>query len=552
MARHSRLSSVVLRVLSGAAQGSAFVFSGLTRPALVFGEGKIEEKAMNTKKRRIGIWQWGLTLILVLALAGPAAAAPTWLQLNPTPDSVYGSPPGLHEHSAVYNPTNNRMIIFAGNTWGGGLYNDVWVLTNADGLGGTPAWIKLNPSTPNGVPAPRMRQAAVYDQANNRMIIHGGHTMPGYNESYVNDTWILTNADGTGGDPVWIPLTTTGPAPVRANHKAAYDAANNRLIFGGGVDGSQTYDDVFVLTNANGLGGESASWINVNPAGSLPTWGNFGPSFGADAVGYDPASNTLVELALYVVYSSNSTTNPLRVLNLTGTPAWTDLTVSSASPSLRTSETGVYDPARNRMVIFGGSLYVSPGGFLNETWRLDHANGQGGTPQWSQLNPAGALPPARGALPSIYNPASDRMIVFGGVSWFPVITYNDVWVLTEAMGPPPVLNVSIDIKPGSEVNSINPGSQGKIAVAILSTPDFYAPEKVDLSSLTFGHTGNESSLAFCTIEDVNGDGVADVVGHFDTQATAFQKGDTQGILKGQTVDNIPISGSDSVRIVPGK
>jgi probable HAF family extracellular repeat protein len=118
--------------------------------------------------------------------------------------------------------------------------------------------------------------------------------------------------------------------------------------------------------------------------------------------------------------------------------------------------------------------------------------------------------------------------------------------------PAALINVTIDIKPGSADNPINPKSNGKIPVAILSTLGFYAPDRVDLSSLTFGHTGNEASLAFCTIEDVNGDGVADVVGHFYTQATGFKAGDTQGILKGKTVDGIPISGSDAVRIVPGK
>ena len=117
---------------------------------------------------------------------------------------------------------------------------------------------------------------------------------------------------------------------------------------------------------------------------------------------------------------------------------------------------------------------------------------------------------------------------------------------------PMEIAVSIDIKPGSFPNSINPKSQGKIPVAILSTPDFIAPEQADLGSLTFGRTGDEDSLAFCTIEDVNADGVADVVGHFYTQAAGFQKGDVTGKLKGKTTEGLDFSGSDSVRIVPGK
>lgn len=155
-----------------------------------------------------------------------------------------------------------------------------------------------------------------------------------------------------------------------------------------------------------------------------------------------------------------------------------------------------------------------------------------------------------------FNLLSDgRLMLAGGSYWFgwpPFDTPSNKSYFAAPLLTPAEINVSIDIKPGSSENSINPKSQGKIPVAILSTPDFDAPDKVDLSSLTFGRTGNEDSLAFVTEADVNGDGLDDVVGHFFTQAAGFQKGDTKGYLKGKTVDGIPLSGSDSVRIVPGK
>jgi probable HAF family extracellular repeat protein len=119
-------------------------------------------------------------------------------------------------------------------------------------------------------------------------------------------------------------------------------------------------------------------------------------------------------------------------------------------------------------------------------------------------------------------------------------------------------SVTIDIKPGSEANSINPKSKGKIPVAILSTEDFDAPSQMDQNPLTlrFGSTGNEPSLAFCNPkgEDINGDGLEDLVCHFYTQETGFgdQCGDTEGILRGMTMDGISIEGRDSVRINPCK
>jgi len=48
---------------------------------------------------------------------------------------------------------------------------------------------------------------------------------------------------------------------------------------------------------------------------------------------------------------------------------------------------------------------------------------------------------------------------------------------------------------------------------------------------------------------VNIDGLMDLVCHFDTQIAGFQYGDTEGVLKGQTIAGEKIKGKDSVRIV---
>jgi hypothetical protein len=107
--------------------------------------------------------------------------------------------------------------------------------------------------------------------------------------------------------------------------------------------------------------------------------------------------------------------------------------------------------------------------------------------------------------------------------------------------------VTIDIKPGDDPPSINVRSMGKIPVAILSSPTFNAPASVKPSSLTFGASGYEASLAFCSgAEDVNGDGRLDLVCHFTTQLTGFQAGDKEGKLRGTTVSQVPIQGSDVI------
>jgi len=152
--------------------------------------------------------------------------------------------------------------------------------------------------------------------------------------------------------------------------------------------------------------------------------------------------------------------------------------------------------------------------------------------------------------PSVFSQGLNTISVFaedhGGATFFDMELIGD---LQYVPGP-----IDIDIKPGTENNSINPKSRGKIPVAILSTEDFDAPSQVDQYSLTFGRTGDEVSLAFCNPkgEDINGDGLKDLVCHFRTEDTGLECGDTEGVLKGLTMDGTPVEGKDSVRIVPCK
>jgi hypothetical protein len=113
--------------------------------------------------------------------------------------------------------------------------------------------------------------------------------------------------------------------------------------------------------------------------------------------------------------------------------------------------------------------------------------------------------------------------------------------------------VDISIKPtAAPPVPINAGSHGKIPVAILSSAGFNAVTSVDTSSLTFGRTGKEQSLRFCDAggEDVNGDGLPDLVCHFDEEAAGFQSGDTLGILMGKIHQGAVMIGQEAIVIVP--
>lgn len=112
----------------------------------------------------------------------------------------------------------------------------------------------------------------------------------------------------------------------------------------------------------------------------------------------------------------------------------------------------------------------------------------------------------------------------------------------------PAMVASVDIKPGSYPNSINLDSNGVIPVSILSTSDFDATN-IDPLTVKFGSGGATEAHGMGHIEDVNADGLLDMVLHFNTAETGIQAGETSVSLTGKTFDGKNIIGSDSIRIV---
>jgi hypothetical protein len=101
--------------------------------------------------------------------------------------------------------------------------------------------------------------------------------------------------------------------------------------------------------------------------------------------------------------------------------------------------------------------------------------------------------------------------------------------------PVAVIEVPIDIKPGSDTNPINPRSKGKIPVAIL-TMDTFDATTVNPATVHFGANGTEAAPVLVAVEDVNDDGRPDLLLHFNTQETGIQCRETSASLTGETFD----------------
>lgn len=131
---------------------------------------------------------------------------------------------------------------------------------------------------------------------------------------------------------------------------------------------------------------------------------------------------------------------------------------------------------------------------------------------------------------------------------------NGVQVLTSTE----TIEVTIDIKPCSDPNAINPDNRGVIPVAIKHTDEFDPVERVDVSTLRFGapdvvkdgggatpaHNGHVEDTVPC-----DGDGKDDLVLHFPTGDADFDGDEDIGWFEGETKDGTPLFGTDSVKLV---
>lgn len=129
---------------------------------------------------------------------------------------------------------------------------------------------------------------------------------------------------------------------------------------------------------------------------------------------------------------------------------------------------------------------------------------------------------------------------------------------TPTATPHPWVEVDVDIKPGSDPNSVNLSGQGTIAVAIVGSPSF-SVANVDVSTLAFGpgmaapsHDLGNADVLDDHLQDVNGDGLTDLVSHYRTQTTGIASDDRKACMIGATLDGTPFEGCDAIRVVSGR
>ena len=115
---------------------------------------------------------------------------------------------------------------------------------------------------------------------------------------------------------------------------------------------------------------------------------------------------------------------------------------------------------------------------------------------------------------------------------------------------PDVIDFDIDIKPGSDPNSINTKSKGVVPVAILGSATLDVTD-IDVSTLQFAgaspkHDLSDPLVYAAHLQDVNLDGFVDLVSHYPQKDTTVC-GQATGEITANLLDGTALSGSDSVR-----
>ncbi|HEY6193594.1 MAG TPA: T9SS type A sorting domain-containing protein [Candidatus Eisenbacteria bacterium] len=333
-------------------------------------------------------------LAIVVASAFPAHAQ------NGTWSSLPADAPNLgprREFGAIFDRANQRYLTFDGfNGNNYGLYilfNDVWQLSVA---GDPPVWSNI--TFTGTVPGARHTPQWGYDAARNRVLMFGGYGShyPGYPYAYLDDVWEL-DLDGT---PHWRELFPAGQAPSgRLAGAAVFDPIRQRFVGFGGTIG------VPVDTWSLNLQGQ-ANWELVPTNGAAPKGG-----YGMTSV-YDARGDRLLMFGGSINDNYYYANNDVWELDLHGNPTWHLVVTAGTPPQARRSGTAIWDPLRNRMVIYGGFDAIPYSDqFLPDTWALDFNTA---TPTWTQLVPAGTTPVGRADNAAVYDPIHDRMIFYGG------------------------------------------------------------------------------------------------------------------------------------------
>ncbi|HUS32949.1 MAG TPA: hypothetical protein VMZ53_30815 [Kofleriaceae bacterium] len=378
--------------------------------------------------------------------------APTWAQ-------YHGPWAARTQHSAAYDKTTGKLVIFGGVT-PHGQDGATWIF-DAQG------WHRLEGNGPPGLAGASM----VFDANRNVFVLFGGNGIDG---AGTNETWELSLAGQ------WQKAAPSASPPRRTLAAMAYDSFRKKTVLFGGTTDAKTIVELDDTWEYNGT-----TWTKLTTA-TIPE-----SRYGA-AITYDPVRREVVMFGGRRDVGRRADT--WRLSSTTLDWAKFPVTGTTVVPLGRERSAMAFDDIRNTCVLFGGQIAgQNP---TNDLWEW---NGAG----WSQLATSVAPPPRdEHVLAFVVDPTStpltSKLMVIGGEA---TQLYDDVWKLEAAADPMRWRTVDLGLMPESRTAAqtyIPPTGEivmfGGTPVSLLNPADFWA----------FGPRGWRRIAAGLTARGVNG------------------------------------------------
>lgn len=305
-----------------------------------------------------------LASAVVLTLALPAFAGDwcgSWTLLST------GAPGNRLDAKIAFDSARGELVLYGGVIRSGGqdIYmGDTWIWNGS-------SWSQRATTGPGG----RAFHGMAYDEARQRVVVHGGWV-----GSRATSTWTWDGA-------TWTEHAVPGPGE-RGYLPLVYDSVRQRVILFGGINKSHTvvYGDTWEW--------DGSSWSLVDP-------GTGAPARAGHTSFFDPVRNMTIVLGGGNVNTFGDGWGWNGAL-------WTPLNTSNG-PSPRGTAAGAFFPTVQASVVFGGWF---PNDFVTDTtWIWDGSS-------WEQLTAPGPAPSAYDSM--TYDPIGKRLLLLRG---------NELWGL---------------------------------------------------------------------------------------------------------------------------
>ncbi|MBI3964107.1 MAG: carboxypeptidase regulatory-like domain-containing protein [Chloroflexi bacterium] len=369
-----------------------------------------------------------------------------WVLLSA--DGAAGGPERRSGHSAVWDTSANRMLVFGGQNATGTVLGDTWQYSSR-------GWEQRTNTGATGAPPARRRHSAVWDASASRMLVFGGGDENG---NLLNDLWQYVDNAAPIPAPTGIPspvatpqptgtpsagstpgvTTTPGPATSTPGIGGTPGASGTPVVGGTpgtgpgtgtspapiptGGPGLQAGRLVYPLcgptptatpTSDGTTGGRAFFQAGPNGWTALAPQGPGGlPLQRTSAAAASDPLNTC--MFLFGGRDSNSAFHN-DLWRYTPAEGWRQFTADGAtgSPSLRADAKAawdnVYDTSFGRVLIFGGQR--PDGGKHNDLWQFSHLYTLGGTV--INAKTGFAIPGARISIRRAFDGARTRLIADG-------------------------------------------------------------------------------------------------------------------------------------------